>query len=251
MDYATSLAAQSGSIRGGATSCRPRAEPGHRGGLAGALHPPARGREGRHRHLGRWGCLEIYAFDPLSTALAKIARGHPADFADIRALVEAGQVDGPGLARALAEILPRVAAGEAALITAEAFGAHLREFLTASGSPSHAPPGTVRAPGGGADPVPPLVGAFRSAVGRLRTAHPTLPPEDLDATALREVALTHPTAARNELRLALGAGSAAVASAAVGEAARYASALVARTLADPAIRRARTAATRGDGGRER
>ena len=215
----------------------------------GQFIPLPAGVEGRHRYLGRYGSLEIYAFDPLSTALAKIARGHPADFEDIRALVEAGQVDGPGLARALAEILPRVAAGQAASITADAFDAHLREFLAGQAAPPRDAPAVPEDDGVRLSLLP---AAFRGVAAALRAAHPAMSPEELDDAALRQVALAYPASSRHELRLALAAGSAALAAAIAKDAARYASETVARVLAEPAIRQARAEAGRGKGGgRER
>jgi len=79
--------------------------------------------------LGRQGSLDVFASDPVSTALAKIARGRPADFTDILALVQEGQLRLDTLTAALDEILPRVAAGEALKITPEAYRAHMDAFL--------------------------------------------------------------------------------------------------------------------------
>ena len=125
----------------------------------------------------------------------------------------------------------------------------MREFLGTMETPPPPAPSDARAAHeGAADPMTPSVDALRRGVADLRAAHPSMPPEGLDAAALRAVALAHPTASRHELRLAIGAGSAAIAAATVADAARYASALVARALADPAVRQARAEAARRDGG---
>ena len=73
--------------------------------------------------------MEVFAYDPVSTALAKIARGRPADFADIFALIEEGQLRVGTLTASLDEILPRVAAGEARKITPEDYRANMDAFL--------------------------------------------------------------------------------------------------------------------------
>ncbi len=91
--------------------------------------PLPRGTEDRHRYLGRQGSLEVFAYDLVSTALAKIARGRPADVTDILALVQEGQLRLDTLTAALDEILPRVAAREALKITPEAYRAHMDAFL--------------------------------------------------------------------------------------------------------------------------
>jgi len=116
--------------------------------------PLPAGAEERHRYPGRQGSLEIYAFDPVSTALAKIARGRAGDYADVRALVEAGQLDGARLTAALGEILPRVAAGEALKITPDAFRAHLSEFLALlpERAPAEAPHDVARLSPAAPDP---------------------------------------------------------------------------------------------------
>lgn len=91
--------------------------------------PVPRGAADRHLYLGRQGELEIFAFDPISTALAKIARGRLGDINDVLALLDAGQVHSETLRAAFAEILPRVAAGEALKITAEQYQEKMTAFL--------------------------------------------------------------------------------------------------------------------------
>ena len=214
--------------------------------------PLPAGAEGRHRYLGRQGSLDIYAFDPVSTALAKIARGRVGDYADVRALVAAGQLDGPRLTAALGEILPRVAAGEALKITPDAFRAHLAEFL-ASLPAQERPPATApgQAAGPHAAPLDPgaaLAAEFRQRAEDLRAARPQTPLDRVDTAALRDVALAHPEATAHALREALLDGSAALDAGTVADADRYADAMAARALLDPAVRQARANHQRDQGG---
>jgi len=211
--------------------------------------PLPRGAEERHRYLGRQGSLDLYAFDPVSTALAKIARGRVGDYADVRALVAAGQLDGPRLTAALGEILPRVAAGEALKITPDAFRAHMTEFLA---SLPERPPATApgQVPGPHAAPLDPgaaLAAEFRQRAEDLRAARPQTPLDRVDAAALRDVALAHPEATAHALREALLDGSAALDAGTVADADRYADATTARALLDPEVRQARATHDRGQG----
>jgi hypothetical protein len=48
------------------------------------------GWQARARYLDRFGQLEAFHFDPVSTALSKLARGFQEDFADVQALLQAG-----------------------------------------------------------------------------------------------------------------------------------------------------------------
>lgn len=91
--------------------------------------PLPRGAEDRHRFLGRQGSLEVFAFDSVSTALAKLARGRDADIADVFALLDAGQLHLDTLQSAFEDILPRVAAGEALKITAEQYQQKMAAFM--------------------------------------------------------------------------------------------------------------------------
>jgi len=113
--------------------------------------PLPSGVEERHRYLGRHGQLDIFAFDPVSTALAKIARGRPADVADVLGMVQEGQLQIATLTAALDEILPRVAAGQALTITANEYQQKMAAFLAearAQGLPVPAEP-SVTEPGPG------------------------------------------------------------------------------------------------------
>ncbi|MCK6481035.1 MAG: hypothetical protein HUU06_10720 [Planctomycetaceae bacterium] len=66
--------------------------------------PP--GWEGRARHAGKFGSVDVYLFDPWSIALARIERGHARDFADVRALIAADVLDPAELRRHFEAILP-------------------------------------------------------------------------------------------------------------------------------------------------
>ncbi len=66
--------------------------------------PP--GHESRASHIGRFGSVDVYLFDPYSVALAKIERGHARDFVAVRGMVAAGLVVAPELRRLFEAILP-------------------------------------------------------------------------------------------------------------------------------------------------
>lgn len=91
--------------------------------------PLPRGTEDRHRYLGRSGGLEIFAFDPVASALAKLARSRPGDINDVLALMRAGQLHPDTLAAAFEEILPQVEAGHALKITADEYRLKMTAFL--------------------------------------------------------------------------------------------------------------------------
>jgi len=214
--------------------------------------PLPRGAEERHRYLGRQGSLDLYAFDPVSTALAKIARGRAGDYADVRALVEAGQISGTQLTVALEEILPRVAAGEALKITPDAFRTHMTEFLESLPAQERAldaVPHNVAGPHPPSpDPGDALAAEFRRRVDDVRAASPQILLDQVDAAALRDVALAHPEATAHALRETLLDGSVALDAGTIADADRYADATVARALLDPEVRQARGAHQRDRGG---
>lgn len=54
--------------------------------------PLPEGFESRAVYVGRYGSLEVYHFDPYSTALSKIERGTDKDFDDVRALIRSGMI---------------------------------------------------------------------------------------------------------------------------------------------------------------
>lgn len=78
------------------------ADPGH-------FLPLPSGHAERARWIGRYGTVDVYHFDLLSTALAKVHRGSETDFADVEALLAAGHVSLGALDGACREILPRMA----------------------------------------------------------------------------------------------------------------------------------------------
>lgn len=68
--------------------------------------PAVPGWRERSRFVGKYGPLEIYHFDVLTQALAKLERGHERDLADVRAMLAAGLVDEPSLRDGFAKIEP-------------------------------------------------------------------------------------------------------------------------------------------------
>lgn len=62
----------------------------------------------RSRFLGRYGSLDVFSFDPIATALSKIARGLQRDIDDVLALLAAGRITLADLSTAFAEIVPRL-----------------------------------------------------------------------------------------------------------------------------------------------
>jgi hypothetical protein len=74
----------------------------------GDFIPLPSGWEERSPFLGRYGGLDVFAFDPVSTALAKIERGTSQDIDDVIALLSVGRLDLAELARGFDEILPRL-----------------------------------------------------------------------------------------------------------------------------------------------
>lgn len=98
----------------------------------GHFIPLPRGVEERHRYLARQGSLEIFAFDPVSTALAKIARGRIGDITDVLAMITAGRLDVDTLTDAFVEILPLVAAGQALKIGRDEYQQKMDLFLEAA-----------------------------------------------------------------------------------------------------------------------
>jgi hypothetical protein len=94
----------------------------------GDFIPLPSGVENRHRYLGRTGQLEVFSFDPVSTALAKLARGRAQDISDVLALLHNGHLEVDVLVTAFEEILPRVAT-EALTITEDDFRRKFTAFL--------------------------------------------------------------------------------------------------------------------------
>jgi hypothetical protein len=74
----------------------------------GDFIPLPDGWEERSRFVGRYGRLDVYTFDPVSTALAKIERGSSRDIDDVLALLARQIVTVPELQTAFEGILPRL-----------------------------------------------------------------------------------------------------------------------------------------------
>ncbi len=66
--------------------------------------PP--GHESRAFHVGRFGSVEAYLFDPYAIALSKLDRGHAQDLADVRELLGHGIIKAHELRRLFEAILP-------------------------------------------------------------------------------------------------------------------------------------------------
>jgi hypothetical protein len=64
----------------------------------------------RLKFIGQFGQIEVFHFDPVSTALSKLARGYEHDLADVRTLITAGYFSPADLATAWNDVrtqLPR------------------------------------------------------------------------------------------------------------------------------------------------
>ena len=70
--------------------------------------PLPSGWEDRSPFVGRYGNLDVFTFDPVSTCLSKIARGTGPDVEDVLALLGAGLVQREQLVAAFHEIVPRL-----------------------------------------------------------------------------------------------------------------------------------------------
>jgi sugar phosphate isomerase/epimerase len=89
---------------------------------------PAGWRE-RCRFLAQEGGLAICAFDPVSTALAKIERGHERDIDDVLALCRAGVIGVEQIVAAFEEIAPRIETEALPRITEEDFRRKVEAFV--------------------------------------------------------------------------------------------------------------------------
>ncbi len=67
--------------------------------------PLPAGHESRALFIGRYGRLDVYHFDPYSTALSKIERGTDKDFSDVRAMLESGLIEWPRLEACYADAM--------------------------------------------------------------------------------------------------------------------------------------------------
>jgi hypothetical protein len=91
--------------------------------------PLPAGWRDRCRFLVKEGGLSIYAFDPLSTALAKIERGHERDIDDVLALCRAGVLEVDRIAAAFEEISPRIENEALPRVTEEDFRRKVTAFV--------------------------------------------------------------------------------------------------------------------------
>jgi hypothetical protein len=66
--------------------------------------PPVPGWRERSAWIARHGSVDFFHFDPLSQALAKLARGHDRDLGDVTAMLERGLVSTAGLLDAFEQI---------------------------------------------------------------------------------------------------------------------------------------------------
>jgi len=71
--------------------------------------PLPAGSRDRARYVGRYGRIDVFHFDPYSTALSKVARGREEDYADILALLRADWLDWDRLVELFEEVRPRMA----------------------------------------------------------------------------------------------------------------------------------------------
>ena len=71
--------------------------------------PLPAGYQARAIFIKRYGALDVFHFDPYSTALSKIARGTEEDLADVLVLLRAGWLELAILERYFGEIQPRLA----------------------------------------------------------------------------------------------------------------------------------------------
>jgi hypothetical protein len=74
------------------------------------------------------GGLAVYAFDPLSTALAKIERGQERDIDDVLALVQTGVLSLDQIVQAFEEIAPRIETEALPRITEQDFRRKVEAF---------------------------------------------------------------------------------------------------------------------------
>lgn len=76
--------------------------------LASPAHfvPELPGWRDRCRHVGTWGSLVVFHYDPYGQVLAKLERGHEQDRLDVRHFVDSGLVDPARLRELFARAAP-------------------------------------------------------------------------------------------------------------------------------------------------
>jgi len=70
--------------------------------------PMPSGWRERSPYVGRFGQIDVFYFDPVSTALSKLDRGHDDDLAAVRTVLAAGKIARADLVSAWEEIAPRL-----------------------------------------------------------------------------------------------------------------------------------------------
>lgn len=94
--------------------------------------PPVPGWRDRSLHIGRHGEVDFYHFDLLSQALAKLARAHDRDVADVRAMLSRELVTVRELEEGLEQIVPDLPRYPS--LDAVAFVERVRSFLEGQGA---------------------------------------------------------------------------------------------------------------------
>ena len=89
--------------------------------------PPVPGWRERSRFVARHGEVEFFHFDFLTQALAKLARAHDRDLADVHAMIERRLISPAEIAEGLERIRPDLIRYPA--LDAEAFERRVRRFL--------------------------------------------------------------------------------------------------------------------------
>lgn len=95
----------------------------------GDFIPLPQGRQDQSPFAGRYGRIDVFTFDPISTALAKIERGAGRDIDDALSLIQRGLVSMPDLLKAFEEILPRLET-ESLRVDEEDFRRKVEAFVT-------------------------------------------------------------------------------------------------------------------------
>jgi hypothetical protein len=88
----------------------------------------------RSRFLTQEGGLSVYAFDLLSTALAKIERGQERDIDDVLALCRTGSLSVMQIAQAFEEIAPRIEIEALPRVTEQDFRRKVEAFAVKAGT---------------------------------------------------------------------------------------------------------------------
>lgn len=100
----------------------------------GDFIPLPGGWQDRSRFIGRYGNLDVFTFDPVATALAKIERGSSQDIDDVLNMLGAGLLSLDQITAAFAEIAPRLET-ESLRVDEEDFRRKLLAFTGLAGRP--------------------------------------------------------------------------------------------------------------------